>query len=898
MTRYYTNFETSDIGSFPTGWTKRLGCADTPTNFTPVAAYGSPLVKERELLWDVCNVARGFISMDAVDSDANRAQCEILTLIKRSNESGSPMTPATFFQLCCRGSGTTASANYYRLILAFSDAAAPNTLSVGGIIASVAMSAAVNVAFTPDPTKAYFIRWRISDAAGSPSAVTHQVKVWAEDATEPTDWTATGTDTAPGVLFNAAGWIGAIPAAASTTAKAQSRMNYFSVATNGDTAFKPKTNAEFTTWLDDQSAVRRVLIDMSAKGYASGGGAASPTTFTQDVNAYVANGGFVTQAWDSPASRAYEPIVEQIPTFRRQMSTALSGRADTGLGSFILKNEKQVAGSGGVRDDWLRMKWNRTSPLVWLGDASWAKHDFRLMIRGRLSQPTAPKQEQIKFDLADMLDELDRPLQTSRIASGPFANALKPIVAGIVAAAEPFPLSTSTLNFQAHDGICQATNAFDNASSLQSGTSALTYYVGQVDLATNSIALATSLGSPTALINHGLRVDDRVYFNISLGSPSPFQMDFPYWVVTVVSTQKIQLSATRGGSPLTFNGSELGAQVSYYQWYSTNSLIEPPASNRSASDDGTYTLTGSPTGRLILNALRHTQGSQFSGDGTLCVSAVLEYLLFTRFGLSLNYKDQSAFDSLRTSLPDDVGIIFYDEPVSALDAMHRLALGTNCWYGMTPSGRLQIGKISLPASTSTLDLTESDVAKGSLSLNSVILPLNRATFAVRYFRQQLRNGPLPVSFATQNIVSAPYATAVPSSLGYGTPLDNYPQSSEMRDMSPFDSLYYFDFYPATTKSELYRMLTLYAIKLGIFTFKTRMKAMELKLGQTISLTHPRLGWKQWTGSNGPSPDNPVDFDSTKAVVIGIDAKLTRDPFPVTLTVFRQIPGYYPTADVT
>jgi hypothetical protein len=898
VSRYYTNFETSDIGSFPAGWTKRLGCADTPTNFSPVAAYGSPLVKERELLWDVCNVARGFVSFDAVDSDANRATCEILTLIKRASETGSPMTVATQIQLVCRGSGTTAAANYYRLFLFFSDGSSPNTLTVGGIIASATAGSAISASFTPDVTKAYYIRWRVQDLAGSPSAVQHQVKIWAQDETEPTAWTATGTDSAPGVLFNSAGWIGALPSASSTTAKAQSRMNYFSVATNGDTAFKPKTNAEFTTWLDDQSAVRRVLIDISAKGYAAGGGSASPTTFTQDVNAYIANGGFVTQAWDSPASRIYEPIVETIPTFRRQMSTALSGKADTGFGSFTVKNPRETAGAGGVRDDWLRMKWNRTSPLVWLGDASWAKHDFRLMIRGRLSQPTAPKQEQIKFDLSDMLDELNHPLQTNRFSSSNVqAKALKPIVAGNVALAEPVPLSTSTLQFQAHDGPCQINGvAYDNTSSLQSSSN---YTIGFVDLATNSIAFTTSSGSPTALINHGLRVDDRMYCHSIAGSPTPLQYGIPLWVVTVVSTQKVQLSTTRGGTPITFDGSELGSTLSYYQFYSTNSLPETAsAPNLNASDDGKYTLTGTPSGRFTVSALRHTQGSFSLNDGTHCVSAVLEYLIFTRYALSLNYKDQDAFDSLRTSLPDDVGIMFYDEPVSALEALHRVAVGTNTWYGMSPSGRLQIGRISLPSSTSILDLSESDVAKGSLKLQNVVLPVNRNTLAVRVFRQFLRNGPMQFALA-QSAVPAPYITITPSTLvGYGAPLDSTPYVAEMMDMAPFDSLFGGDQYPSSSFSETSRLMTLYQKKLGIFSFQTRQKTMELKLGQTISLTHSRLGWKQWTGSNSPSPDNPSDFDATKAVVIGIDAKLTRDPFPVTLTVFRQIPGYYPTADVT
>jgi hypothetical protein len=78
-----------------------------------------------------------------------------------------------------------------------------------------------------------------------------------------------------------------------------------------------------------------------------------------------------------------------------------------------------------------------------------------------------------------------------------------------------------------------------------------------------------------------------------------------------------------------------------------------------------------------------------------------------------------------------------------------------------------------------------------------------------------------------------------------------------------------------------------------------MKAFPLKIGDTISLAHPREEWVQFSNANYPqSPDNTASLNGELARVIGIEVNPdASDPYPVTLTVFRQLPGYYPTADV-
>ena len=121
------------------------------------------------------------------------------------------------------------------------------------------------------------------------------------------------------------------------------------------------------------------------------------------------------------------------------------------------------------------------------------------------------------------------------------------------------------------------------------------------------------------------------------------------------------------------------------------------------------------------------------------------------------------------------------------------------------------------------------------------------------------------------------------------PLDNFPVSLDANKNATFDLIRNFGGAIPTALVDLYKTT------LGVFEFKTRLSASQLSIGQTIQLTHPRLGWKAWTTIDPASPDNIAAVDSTKAVVIGINTDLNTNI--VTLKVFRRIPGSYPIADL-
>lgn len=261
MTRYITNFADSDVGEFPTGWTRRFDFDDTPTAHKAVVEIDVPRFKRRQLRIS-CNNAFGFMTLDAVDADTNRQNVELLFSFKRV-DGGSPAEPVVSLTAFARFSGVAG----YELAILLDNNASPNLVAVQRIEGGVPTATPLVSAYTfASATTEYNVRWRVQDLPGSPSTVQLSIRVWPAGTPEPVAWTATATD-GGGTVFGLKGSVGIDVQSASPTALAAAAINFVSVATNGDTAYLPKTNAEFLAWLDDQTANRVSLFEMQAYGY-------------------------------------------------------------------------------------------------------------------------------------------------------------------------------------------------------------------------------------------------------------------------------------------------------------------------------------------------------------------------------------------------------------------------------------------------------------------------------------------------------------------------------------------------------------------------------------------------------------------------------------------------------
>lgn len=537
-----------------------------------------------------------------------------------------------------------------------------------------------------------------------------------------------------------------------------------------------------------------------------------------------------------------------------------TGEKWTLAGTARIDNPRAISG---VRDDWLRMKWNREYVKLFIGDETWPKHDFRTYLIGKCGQPVAPSMDRIEFPVADLLGILDQPLQTNAWAApAPFEGQMKPYVAGSVSWMEPVPTSTSTLEMQVHDGPVSGIDAV---------------YVDGISLGMSSSISAVDAGTNimTTPSPHGMSEGFTVQF-LAGTQPAPFSLFTEYFVIASgLSASGFKLSATPGGAEIDITTTPTGAVFQGYGYWVDYS-------------GGKLTLANNPSGRVMCSA-RQPTALWYPAD-------VIADVVFTKYGLSENYKDQTAFDTLEADVTESCGAVFYGEKISALDAVNKIATGVNCWYGISPDGLLQVGRLALPANTAVMDFLESDVKADSLKLTKKVPPADRPNLRVTSKPQFLLNGTLNLAPTKYYELLRQFKTDVggawPSA---GIPLDSKPNQADVEDRPTMNSLFSSDTGGA---AEVTRLETLYEKTLGVFTFETRLGALRLSIGDTISLTHPREGWKSWSIADPASPDNMTTIDSTKAVVIGKDVNLGGpNPFPVKLTVFRQIPGFYPTADV-
>lgn len=850
MTKRFTQWDTDTVGGgLPAGWSRRWVAASSPGTHVIDLAYGTLPVKRRKLTYTTTGLPTAMISWDLLDAVTD---VEVLTLVKRDQTAGSKRA-----LLYLRGSGLTAAFNAYLCDLSFSDASGtPNSLTIAKYVAAAGTTLATT-AFTPTLTKAYWIRMQVIGIGGGSSSI--KVRVWAEDEVEPTAWTLSTTDNA--AALQTAGWCG-FQATGDGAVTRTLDVNFFSAASGGVSAPKPKTNLEYSAWLAAPNE-RRILIEISGVGYDSGG---SP--YTKTVHAYIADGGYTSQEQDTPSKKHYDAWVSKSPSIRREMALALSDNTTASFGTFTVSTPRATAAGPGVRDDWTRVKWNRDYVTVLHGDPTWPRHDFRVKVLGRLGMPKCPSVAAIEFPISDLLATLDVPITRNVYAAGtPLEGQFKPLLVGMPRWVEPVPTSTSTLEQQLNDGsINSIADVYDDGVSLtSSGT------IASVDAGTDTI---------TTTAPHGLPVDST--FELTSGSPpAPLALNVKYFIIAAgLGASTLRLAATRGGSAINLTTTTAGASFSGREWWEDLS-------------NGKFTLTGNPSGRIVVQ-----KPAQQSNAGTLnTISPVIDRLIFTTFGLSANFRDPQAFADLLVAIADDsVGTAWYDK-VTALQALDELCRGTNCWYGFTPDGLLQVGHLSLPSSSPSLVITESEVKAGSMSRDQVLMPIDRTTEQLRFNVVNLRSGPLGLAPNKFYELLRPYGTQNGSGFpAPGIPLDDQPDQADLKDYPPFGTLMSTD---STGINERARIEAFYGKMLAAFTFQTTLKASELSIGQTIQLTHSRLGWRNYAGSgDNASPDNTAAFDARKAVVIGIATDFNKaDPFPVKLTVYRQIPGYYPIADL-
>lgn len=858
MSRYFTCFEDSSISVSPaTGLYALGGSAD----YLATPKIGLPPFKRRVL--ELSASANGgdwlfqwnTVPPFGVIGDADNG--EFLTCVYRPSSNA-----LDHVYILVMGQETGAAVtDGYKFSIDFS----ANIVRTYKRVASVSSNPFSDLAITHAAGEWWFYRFRFSNNITQTDL---NIKTWQVGTVEPAAWGQSITDAASPI--SDPGFVGIGGYAASGTKTAQ--INFLSmIHTPAATVPVPIMNEDYNIWLRTPN-YRRMLAELSAVGYDSGGPPYDKTIYT-----YIANGGYESKAWDNPPSQKYEMAIDGIPTFKEELSVALSGKVDTSIGILEIKDPASVLNGPGRRDDWLRMKWKRDYAKLYLGDPSWCKHDFRTFLLGRLGQPTASSVSKIQFPLYDLSEKLKYPISDDKFTSGPYTGQCKPIYLGQVSGASIVfinkggqiePPLTDENNFIytiADDEIDPWYRSLNNYLICKNN---------QVQIISPNYSIVSVSGNEVTLNvdYHGITVNWLVRFGGS-APPAPLVVDTDYWVQSVPGNNKLTFSYTRGGAVIPLSNTTAGSQL--MGWGYTVTSSPAPATIQLANNPG-------QGARITVGKVEHKITSDPTPGG--CYINVL-----TRMGITDDFIDPFVtVDNFYMALWKDTSSHI------ALDVMGEIANGTRTWHHFTRDGLFQNGEIMLPtdiAGDPVMTFNQSTVKK--MQLQSVRRPIDFSVAELRRNIWFLKGGPFQTGSQT-----ALQGYTIDPVVSYGTPaapLDNYPPLFDSEKEFKFDNLATADG-PGTQ----YSITTLYKKLLGVFSFYTNLGAIrqDLHLGSLIRVRYPRLGWKQYDSGDPQSPDNSADFDATLAVLLGREINMSeKDSYKVKLTVFRQIPGYYPTTDL-
>lgn len=197
------------------------------------------------------------------------------------------------------------------------------------------------------------------------------------------------------------------------------------------------TDEEYAAWLVDPSAIRIVLIE------------ANVCVDGVETTRYLATGGYVTGAGDTPANAFYRPVVTTGIQFTEQIS--LSGGASLNAGDIELNN------MDGSLDSWLDDVWANRQIQAVFGDPRWVRSDFRTIFDGVTADIGSKSRDKLNLMLRDKLQRLNTPISDA-VLGGSTVNKdqVVPLCLGECHNVTPLLADPATLEYQVHDGAIES----------------------------------------------------------------------------------------------------------------------------------------------------------------------------------------------------------------------------------------------------------------------------------------------------------------------------------------------------------------------------------------------------------------------------------------------------------
>lgn len=190
------------------------------------------------------------------------------------------------------------------------------------------------------------------------------------------------------------------------------------------------TDSEFEEWLKNPS--RYVLLVEVAT--------ATPK--------YLSTVAYTTLPTDTPANRAYLPKMSDGIAFREQMP--ISGSFSMSIGDLAIDN------SDGSLDGWLDEIFANKTLQVFVGDVTWPRGDFRLVLEGVVSELDCTNRNSLTLILKDKLQRLNTPVSEALLGgSTPNADRLLPLTFGEVHNITPLLVDPPNHEYQFNTGASE-----------------------------------------------------------------------------------------------------------------------------------------------------------------------------------------------------------------------------------------------------------------------------------------------------------------------------------------------------------------------------------------------------------------------------------------------------------
>lgn len=196
------------------------------------------------------------------------------------------------------------------------------------------------------------------------------------------------------------------------------------------------TDAQFTAWLQDASSLRVLLVEVIA------------SIAGVDTTLYLSNRPYTTLPTDAPASTPYMACITGGGVATEELSLDSSPS--------ISFSDIEIGNTGGVRDAWFGYVWTNRRIKVFMGDARWARSNFRQVYDGVVDDLDARDAETVNLRMLGKLQRLNNPIsETTLGGTTQNKDALIPLTFGECFNVTPLLKDPATLEYLYHDSAAE-----------------------------------------------------------------------------------------------------------------------------------------------------------------------------------------------------------------------------------------------------------------------------------------------------------------------------------------------------------------------------------------------------------------------------------------------------------